>query len=79
MGGGVEVEGGLGGGRWGGGVYMQHPIDDGRLRLALLNMERGHTAKKKKRLLGVSDWLLMLLSGPGLVEATRAPTSRCRD
>lgn len=43
---------------------MQHPTEAGRLRLVLLNMERGHTAK-------VSDWLLMLLSRLGLVELTQ--------
>lgn len=28
-----------------GGVFMQHPREASRLRLVLLNMERGHTAK----------------------------------
>lgn len=28
---------------WGG--FMQHPREAGRLRLVLLNMEKGHTAK----------------------------------
>lgn len=27
------------------GVFMQHPREASRLRLVLLNMERGHTAK----------------------------------
>lgn len=28
-----------------GGGFMQHPKEASRLRLVLLNMERGHTAK----------------------------------
>lgn len=37
--------GGSGVGVCGGGVFTQHPREASRLRLVLLNMERGHTAK----------------------------------